>query len=163
MKGFFESIKRLFCRKKADKKETANNYYSSESMLGARVTPYMIRELAPNEIFVFGSNLQGEHRGGAAWIANTDFGAEWGVGVGRTGQCYAIPTMHGGVEEIRPYVDDFIKYAKQNPGLVFLVTRIGCGIAGFTDEQMAPLFANAKDLPNVALAEQWRRIYAKMN
>lgn len=163
MKGFFESIKRLFCRKKANKKETVNNYYSSESMLGARVTPYMIRELAPNEIFVFGSNLQGEHRGGAAWIANTDFRAEWGVGVGRTGQCYAIPTMHGGVDEIRPYVDDFIKYAEENPDLVFLVTRIGCGIAGFTDEQMAPLFAKAKDLPNVALAEQWRRIYAKMN
>ena len=75
--------------------------------LDSRVTPYMMRELALNEIFVFGSNLQGEHMGGAARIANTDFGAEWGVGVGRTGQCYAIPTMHGGIEEIRPYVGCF--------------------------------------------------------
>lgn len=100
MKGFFEKLRSAFCRKKTDKKGTVNSCYSSESMSGSRVTPYTIRELAPNEIFVFGSNLQGEHRGGAAWIANTDFRAEWGVGVGRTGQCYAIPTMHGGIEKI---------------------------------------------------------------
>ena len=64
--------------------------------------------------------------------------------------------MHGGVETIRPYVDEFIEYAKQHPELVFLVTRIGCGIAGFTDEQMAPLFTAAHDLPNVALPKGWR-------
>ena len=67
------------------------------------------------------------------------------------GQCYAIPTMHGGVDAIRPYVDEFIQYAKGHPDLTFLVTRIGCGIAGFKDEQMAPLFAAALDLPNVVL------------
>ena len=67
------------------------------------------------------------------------------------GQCYAIPTMHGGVDAILPYVDEFIQYAKGHPDLTFLVTRIGCGIAGFKDEQMAPLFAAALDLPNVVL------------
>lgn len=67
------------------------------------------------------------------------------------GQCYAIPTMHGGVDAIRPYVDEFIQYAKGHPDLTFLVTRIGCGIAGFKDEQMAPLFVAALDLPNVVL------------
>ena len=119
-------------------------------------TPDYITSLQPNEIFVFGSNLQGAHGGGAARIAYEKFGAEWGVGVGRTGQCYAIPTMQGGVETIRPYVDEFIRYAQQNPDLIFLVTRIGCGIAGFTDEQISPLFEAAHDLPNVALPDGWR-------
>ena len=120
------------------------------------VTPDYITRLEPNEIFVFGSNLAGFHGGGAARIAYEEFGAEWGVGVGRTGQCYAIPTMQGGVETIRPYVNEFIRYAEQHPELTFLVTRIGCGIAGFTDEQIAPLFAAARNLPNVALPEGWR-------
>ena len=121
-----------------------------------RTTPDFITRLEPNEVFVFGSNLAGMHGGGAARLAYEQFGAEWGVGVGPTGQCYAIPTMQGGVETIRPYVDDFIAYAKQHPDQVFLVTRIGCGIAGFTDSQIAPLFATAHDLPNVALPEGWR-------
>ena len=119
-------------------------------------TPDFITRLEPNEIFVFGSNLAGFHGGGAARIAHEYFGAEWGVGVGPTGQCYAIPTMQGGVETIRPYVNEFISYAEQHPELTFLVTRIGCGIAGFTDEQIAPLFAAARDLKNVALPEGWR-------
>jgi len=122
-----------------------------------RITPDFVTRLEPNEIFVFGSNLSGLHGGGAARIAYERFGAEWGTGVGPTGQCYAIPTMQGGVETIRPYVDDFIRYAEQHPEQVFLVTRIGCGIAGFTDGQIAPLFANACHLPNVALPEGWRR------
>ena len=116
-----------------------------------RYTPENIRTLAENEIFVFGSNLQGMHGGGAARAAMDRFGAIWGQGVGMQGKCYAIPTMHGGVDEIRPYVDKFIEYAKQHPELTFLVTRIGCGIAGFRDEQMAPLFAPAFNLPNVVL------------
>lgn len=120
------------------------------------VTPEYITQLKPNEIFVFGSNLSGCHGGGAARIAYERFGAEWGVGVGRTGQCYAIPTMQGGIETIRPYVDQFIRYAEQHPELLFLVTRIGCGIAGFTDEQMAPLFAAARDMQHVALPQGWR-------
>ena len=120
------------------------------------VTPDFITRLESNEVFVFGSNLAVMHGGGAARIAFEQFGAEWGVGVGPTGQCYAIPTMQGGVETIRPYVDDFIRYAEQHPERTFLVTRIGCGIAGFTDEQIAPLFAAARNLQNVALPEGWR-------
>ena len=116
-----------------------------------RYTLENISSLAENEIFVFGSNLQGSHGGGAAAAAVRYFGAVWGQGVGMQGQCYAIPTMHGGVDAIRPYVDEFIDYAIQHPELTFLVTRIGCGIAGFKDEQMAPLFAAALDLPNVVL------------
>ena len=122
------------------------------------ITPEFIESLKPNEIFVFGSNLAGMHGGGAAYMAHTLFGAEWGVGVGRTGQCYAIPTMQGGVETIRPYVDEFIDYAKQHTELLFLVTRIGCGIAGFTNEEIAPLFRAAFDMPNVALPDGWREL-----
>lgn len=99
-----------------------------------------IDTLEEHEIFVFGSNLAGHHGGGAARAANIKFGAEWGVGVGLTGQTYAIPTMQGGVETIKPYVDEFIRFAQANPELKFLVTRIGCGIAGFRDEDIAPLF-----------------------
>lgn len=127
------------------------------------ITPNHIRYLTHNEIFVFGSNLQGAHAGGAAHIAHEKFGAEWGKGVGRTGQCYAIPTMQGGVGTIRPYVDDFIRYAVQHPKLIFLVTRIGCGIAGFTDLQIAPLFSAAVNLPNVALPVQWRKLLYESN
>ena len=123
------------------------------------ITPRYITSLRDNEIFVFGSNLAGAHGGGAARQAYDEFGAEWGVGVGRTGQCYAIPTMQGGVETIRPYVDEFIEYAKQHPELTFFVTRIGCGIAGFRDEQIAPLFEQALDMPNVALPDGWRELY----
>lgn len=122
------------------------------------ITPEWITELKPNEVFVFGSNLQGMHGGGAARIANTKFGAEWGVGVGPTGQCYAIPTMQGGVETIRPYVDEFVRYAGQHPEQIFLVTPIGCGIAGFREEEIAPLFAAACNMQNVALPQGWREM-----
>ena len=118
-------------------------------------TPRSIKSLKPDEIFVFGSNLAGAHGGGAARIAVEDFGAIWGQGVGLQGQCYAIPTMQGGVETIKPYVDEFIEFAKQHKELFFYVTRIGCGIAGFRDEEIAPLFKNAKNLDNVALPESF--------
>ena len=124
---------------------------TKNNMTNTRITPEWITMLKPNEIFVFGSNLAGRHGGGAARIATDKFGAEWGVGVGRTGQTYAIPTMQGGVETIRPYVDDFIKYAAEHPELNFLVTRIGCGIAGFRDVDIAPLFAECMYMPNVWL------------
>ena len=119
------------------------------------VTPEFITHLKENEIFVFGSNLQGMHGGGAARMAYERFGAIMGQGVGLQGQCYAIPTMHGGVEDIRPYVDEFITFAQQHTELTFLVTRVGCGIAGFRDEEIAPLFAHAHLLPNVALPQGW--------
>ncbi|MBO4804288.1 MAG: hypothetical protein IKX18_08825 [Muribaculaceae bacterium] len=114
-------------------------------------TPERISALAPNEVFVFGSNLGGFHAGGAARAAMNHFGAIWGQGVGLQGQSYAIPTMHGGVDVIKPYVDEFIQFALARPDLFFYVTRIGCGIAGFKDEEIAPLFAEALSLDNVAL------------
>lgn len=89
-----------------------------------RVTPEWIHDLAPNEVFVFGSNLGGMHGGGAARIAYRCFGAKMGVGVGLQGQSYAIPTMQGGPETIRPYVDEFIDFARQHPETTFLVTPI---------------------------------------
>jgi hypothetical protein len=120
-----------------------------------RTTPERITELKPNEIFVFGSNLQGMHGGGAAHIAYRKFGAIMGQGVGLQGQSYGIPTMQGGVETIRPYVDEFIEFAKAHQELTFLVTRIGCGIAGFTDEEISPLFKEARDVENIVLPEGW--------
>ena len=114
--------------------------------------------LENKEIFVFGSNLAGHHGGGAARAANIKFGAEWGVGVGLTGRSYAIPTMQGGVETIKPYVDEFIRFAQENPGLKFLVTRIGCGIAGFKDEEIAPLFDKAMQVPNIYLPETFFKL-----
>lgn len=116
-----------------------------------KFTPNRISSLAEDEIFVFGSNLDGHHYGGAARIAEEKFGAIFGQGIGLQGQSYAIPTMQGGVETIAPYVDEFIEFAKSNPDQFFYVTRIGCGIAGFTDEEIAPLFKNARELKNVCL------------
>ena len=124
-------------------------------MTQKRTTPEFITELQPGEIFVFGSNLGGMHAGGAARIAYNNFGAIWGQGVGLQGQSYGIPTMQGGVETVRPYVDEFIQFAKDHPELTFLVTRIGCGIAGFTDAQIAPLFEKAHNIENIVLPEGW--------
>jgi hypothetical protein len=121
-------------------------------------TPERISHLATNEIFVFGSNLQGSHGGGSARTAYKYFGAVMGQGVGLQGQSYAIPTMQGGVETIKPYVDDFIAFASAHSELTFYVTRIGCGIAGFTDEQIAPLFDAAYDLPNIVLPKTFATI-----
>lgn len=120
-----------------------------------RVSPDNIQSLKPNEVFVFGSNLSGSHGGGAALVAYRKFGAIWGQGIGLQGQSYGIPTMHGGVEAIKPYVDEFIAFARQHQDLVFLVTRVGCGIAGFTDNEIAPLFSEAKQLENVFLPRLW--------
>lgn len=120
-----------------------------------RLAPDNITELSHCEVFVFGSNLEGRHMGGAARYAYDHFGAEWGNGVGPQGQCYAIPTMHGPLSVIKPYVDDFIEYARQHPMNRFLLTRIGCGIAGFKDKDMAPLFKEALKLPNVSFPNEW--------
>ena len=116
-----------------------------------RIAPDIISTLKDNEIFVFGSNLAGMHGGGAARVAAQKFGAVMGQGVGLQGQSYAIPTMQGGVETIAPYVDEFLDFAKEHPEMIFLVTRIGCGIAGFTDEEIAPLFVRAINIPNIHL------------
>lgn len=118
-------------------------------------TPEFIRELKQNDIFVFGSNIRGMHGGGAARIANLKFGAEWGVGEGITGRCYALPTMEGGVDYIAGKVQNFIACAKSHPELKFYVTKIACGIAGFKVEEIGPLFADAIDLENVILPKEF--------
>ncbi|MHB9055414.1 MAG: A1S_2505 family phage non-structural protein [Paludibacteraceae bacterium] len=123
-----------------------------------RVASARITNLNENEVFVFGSNLSGQHGGGAARIAYEKFGAVWGQGAGLQGQSYGIPTMHGGVETIKSYVDDFILFAKTHPDLTFLVTRVGCGIAGFTDREMAPLFREAVEIENIFLPEDWWKV-----
>ncbi len=123
-----------------------------------RYTPDNISSLGEDEIFVFGSNLAGNHAGGAARVALERFGAVIGQGVGIQGRSYAIPTMQGSLESIKPYVDDFFELAEEWDQTTFLVTRIGCGIAGFTDEKIAPLFDRALDMYNVVLPESFVRI-----
>ena len=126
-----------------------------------RISPEFINKLENNEIFVFGSNLKGMHGGGAARIAYDKFGAIWGQGVGLQGQSYGIPTMHGGLDVIKPYIDEFIDFAKSHHELKFLVTRIGCGIAGFSDEEMAPLFKDAIEIENIYLPKNFYYILVK--
>lgn len=120
-----------------------------------RITSSNITALQPGEIFVFGSNLEGQHGGGAALLAYRKWGAIWGQGVGLQGQTYGIPTMQGGVETIAPYVDEFIRFAQEYPKLIFLVTEIGCGIAGFRPEEIAPLFKEAVKVENIHLPQRF--------
>ena len=129
-------------------------------MYNREYTPERITSLKPNEVFVFGSNLAGSHGGGAARLAHARFGAIWGQGVGLQGQSYAIPTMQGGVETIKPYVDEFISFASTHREYKFLVTRIGCGIAAFTPDEIAPLFQMAIDLENVILPRDFVEVLA---
>jgi hypothetical protein len=121
-------------------------------------TPERIEQLKQDEVFVFGSNLAGMHGGGAARVAFQHFGAVMGCGVGLRGQSYAIPTMQGGVETIRPYVEEFIGFAREHPEFFFYVTRIGCGIAGFRDRDIAPLFADALQVENICLPESFVKL-----
>lgn len=124
-----------------------------------RVTPERITALKDSEVFVFGSNLNGWHGGGAARAAMLHFGAEWGKGEGPQGRSYAIPTMQGGVETIAPYVERFIRYARRHPEQTFLVTPIGCGIAGFSPREIAPLFREAVDVENIHLPNDfWEQL-----
>lgn len=131
--------------------------FFAEKQALTRVTPNWIEDLQEGQIFVFGSNEAGHHDGGAARIALEKFGAAYGQGRGLQGRSYAIPTMAGSLGAIARDVDEFIMFADSHPDLTFLVTRIGCGIAGWRDEDIAPLFARAYSLPNVYLpAEFWR-------
>ena len=120
------------------------------SMNNNRITPDRISSLKAGEIFVFGSNARGMHAGGAARYALDHFGAIWGVGEGLQGQSYAIPTMEG-LDNLKPAVDRFIAFARQHTEYKFLVTPIGCGIAGYRESQIGPMFAQAVDLTNVFL------------
>lgn len=119
---------------------------------GCRIASDRISDLDENEIFVFGSNIQGAHGGGAAWYAHQRFGAEWGVGEGLTGRTYALPTMEGDAS-MKKAVNCFIACAKAHPELIFLVTAVGCGIAGYSPDEVAPLFREATSLENVFLPQ----------
>lgn len=131
--------------------------FFAEKQALTRVTPNWIEDLQEGQIFVFCSNEAGHHDGGAARIALEKFGAVYGQGRGLQGRSYAIPTMSGSLAAISREVDEFIMFADSHPDLTFLVTRIGCGIAGWRDEDIAPLFARAYSLPNVYLpAEFWK-------
>ena len=111
------------------------------------------------QCFVFGSNLSGIHGAGAARAARLNYGAEWGAAEGPTGESYAIPTVRENVagpltlDEIRAAVDRFISYATAHPELAFFVTRIGCGLAGHHDQDVAPMFALAP--ANCSLPDTW--------
>ena len=125
-----------------------------------RYTPPFITSLKEDEVFVFGSNEAGKHGAGAARMA-VQFGAVYGQAEGIAGQTYAIPTKDAtirktlSVGEIRPYVDRFIAYAKETPDKTFLVTEIGCGLAGLTPAQVGPLFSEAKEISNIVLPESF--------
>ena len=126
-----------------------------------RTTPDLIQNVKENEVFVFGSNESGIHGKGAAKTA-LRFGARFGVGNGISGNSYAIPTKDAKIQtlahsKIYRYVQEFIEYAKANRNKVFLVTEIGCGLAGYSAQHIAPMFESAIDIENVHLpAKFWK-------
>jgi hypothetical protein len=129
-----------------------------------RVTPQNIENLADNEVFVFGSNMAGRHGKGAAKTA-LKWGAKYGQGVGLQGRTYGIPTMNGSItrklslEVIGGYVDEFIGFAVRNPEKTFLVTEIGCGLAGYDVNDIAPLFVRAIGVDNIHLPMRfWHKL-----
>ena len=127
-----------------------------------RVTPDRITTLSEGQIFVFGSNAAGMHGGGAAYTAMQRFGAILGQGDGLQGQSYAISTMEG-MEPMRQNILRFIGFARQHPELTFLVTSIGCGIAGYKVRDVAPLFAPAVELKNVWLPKDFWEVLSSMD
>lgn len=116
----------------------------------SRITPELITSLADNEVFVFGSNAGGRHYGGAARVAVDKFGAIMRQGHGMQGKSYAINSMSG-IDYMNDDVQAFCEFAKANPDKHFLVTPIGCGIAGYSPNDVAPLFECCKELSNVSL------------
>ena len=124
---------------------------------GNRVTPYRVTNLEQGQIFVFGSNAAGHHGGGAARQAMERFGAVYGQGDGLQGQCYAISSMEG-LPNLRENVDRFIGFARQHPELTFLVTCIGCGIAGYKPDDVAPMFGPAVEIENIWLPMDFWKI-----
>jgi len=122
---------------------------------GRLVSAPRITDLAPGEVFVFGSNAAGQHASGAAGTARERFGAVWGEGHGLHGQSYAIDTMSGPGATARE-IAAFLEFARAHPELTFLVTEVGCGIAGYTPDEVAPHFRGAP--PNVALPAAFVRL-----
>lgn len=130
-----------------------------------RVT-HTVSDLKPGEVFVFGSNLSGIHGAGAAFTA-LKWGAVRGQGIGLQGRTYAIPTVTKkirgpmSIASIKIHVREFLTFAKNNPDLRFLVTEIGCGLAGFKPQDIAPLFKGAEKMANVWLPESFLNILEK--
>ena len=129
-----------------------------------RTTPDVITKLNENEIFIFGSNLSGRHGKGAAKTA-LGWGAKYGQASGIQGKTYGIPTKDASIrrtlsiEEIKPFVDDFIEWAKYHSGNIFYVTEIGCGLAGLKPKEVAPLFKEAINVDNIHLpARFWHKL-----
>lgn len=120
-----------------------------------KYTPERVTSLEANEIFVFGSTLGGAHRGGAAKLAVEQFGAIMGQGEGLQGRSYAIPSMLKSISSVQQHVNKFLQFAAANPQWNFLVTKVGCGRAGFKEEEIAPLFAEALNLPNISLPQSF--------
>jgi len=148
-----------------------SEYKSDEVPVQYRVTPDKIEQVGPNtretkqEVFVFGSNLQGMHTKGAARFAIDKGLADEGQikGVSKNGKSYAIPTQSNrqnlSIDEIKKFVDEFLQYAKKNPNQKFLVTKLGTGIAGFKVEEIAPLFTEAESIGNIYLPKEfWDQI-----
>jgi len=146
------------CRE-IEKQELLTSYQSTS---GHRVTPEKIDKLADNEVFVFGSNKAGKHIGGAARAAVKNFGAKMGQGDGLQGQSYAISTMEGLIETAKN-INRFIDFATEHKELGFFVTPIGCGIAGYTPLQIAPLFQKAVYLPNILLPRVFWEYFWQVN
>lgn len=133
-----------------------------------RITPDIVEKLEKNQIFVFGSNQSGRHGKGAAKTA-LGFGAKFGQAEGLQGNAYGIPTKDKtisrtlSINEIKPYVDRFIEFAKQNPNLIFLVTEIGCGLAGYKVKDIATLFEEAIKVKNICLPVRfWHKLINKI-
>ena len=122
----------------------------------------------PSEIFVFGSNLRGVHGAGAAKAAKEYHGAVYGIGIGRTGDSYAIPTKDAYIktlplQQIEIYVNDFIRYVNENPWYSYYITRIGCGLAGYKDYQIAPMFLPLKNKLNCRFPLEWKQYLEGVN
>ena len=133
-----------------------------------KITPYEIEELETNQIFVFGSNESGLHGGGAANLAYHNFGATMYQGLGLSGNSFAIPTKDWLVDTldlktIQFYVNRFEQFVRTHPSLEYMITRIGCGIAGYTAEEIAPMFKNFVDLENIYLPEDFIKIINNLN
>lgn len=147
MKEFLEAWRKEVAIAQA---EELKKLEASPNNPGTRITPDRITRLAPNEVFVFGSNEQGLHYGGAAKAAHETFGAIMGQGNGLQGKSYAIPSMSG-IGVMGEYVKEFCEFAKAHPEKRFLVTEIGCGIAGYSVDEVAPLFECCRDVDNISL------------
>lgn len=126
-------------------------------------SPNNITSLKNNEVFVFGSNLAGIHGKGAALTAVKKYGAMYGKGYGHYGNSFAIPTKDEflrplNIDKIHRYIHSFVQYASEHPELEFMVTRIGCGLAGFNDSQIASLFYTIPGSKNIHLPEEFINI-----